>query len=426
MLNRPILDDQIPAEGAGRRRRARVWVAGLASLVVIAGLFVITGDGSDPAVQVSANQPGASLDRQVNGSIAIDGLTPPVAPPAPPAPPLDISPTTAPPPLPASTTTTRAVGSTTSTAPQAGSRTPVMAADDGQWKLTRVDSGSRRCLELTVRRSTTGRLLCDTPAATGLWGRYAIVDSPIGWVVVAMVDRRLTAIATLFGGGVVDSAFGADPVNQHLFYAVGVIQNLGGSSPDKGVDLFLLQGENTLGRAPISLAAGPHEAPNVVTAAPYGSWANYRKAGYTGLFWGGNEDVGFYDSPSGDGTRCVLWRRFGGPREGVILDVCPASADAVIPFGELWTEPGTNSQAVRAAVVVDAPNITRWGCTWDGDSSCFFAGHDAQVMVDPAGSGRSFLAYFPGAFTRHGDRMTVTLYDNERILTQITLTVQPG
>jgi hypothetical protein len=419
VADRPIIvDEQVPAEGPGRRSRRKLFVAALAPLVVIASLIAGIRDDSEPAVQVSADQPVAPSPGDLNGTVPTDGGTAVV-----PMPPLETTPTTAPPIAPAPTTTTQPADPTTTTTLK-GTRTPVMTATDGRWKLTRVDTGTSRCLELTVGASTSSRLLCDAPAPAGLWGHYATVSTPIGTVLVAMVDRQLTSMSTLFYEGVI-AQLGSDPTNQELYYAVGVVHNLGGSDSSKGLDLFLMEGENTLGRANVSLTAGPHPAPTVVTTAPYGIWPGYRKAGYTGLFYGGNEDVGFYDNPSGDGIRCVLWRRFGGPQEGVILDVCPPPADAVFPFAEVRAE-GPIPTAVRAAIVVDAPRVTRWTCTWDTGGACFFYGTDAQVIHDPAGSSRSFLAYFPGAFPRNGDRMTVTAYDGETTLGQITLDVQPA
>jgi hypothetical protein len=257
------------------------------------------------------------------------------------------------------------------------------------------------------------RLLCDAPTPADLWGDYATVTSPIGTVVVAMVDKQLTGMSTLLDEGVI-AQFGHD--NRGLHYAVGVMRDGSRSA----IDLFLVQGEHTLGRLNVSLIPGSYPAPAVLTTKPYGLWPGYRKAGYTGLFYGGNEEVGFYDNPSG-GACCVLWRRFGG-REAVILDVCPASSDALFPFAEVRAE--ASIPAVRAAIVVESPNVTGWTCTWDTGGSCFGTG--AQVIRDPAGSGRSFLAYFPGAFSRNGDRVTVTAYDGEMVLGEITLDVRPA
>lgn len=297
-----------------------------------------------------------------------------------------------------------------------------MTADDGGWTLTRVDTGTKRCLELAVGAHTSGSLLCNAPSPEGFWGRYAIVDTPIGQVVVAMVGGRLTAMKSAFADGV-SPKFGVDPTGQDLHHAVGVVKNLGGVNPSQGLDLFLMEGGQTLARANVSLVAGQYETATVVTTAPYGSWVGYRKAGYTGYFWGGNEDVGFYDNPSGDGSRCLLWRRFGGMREGVIADVCPPPTDTLFAFAELRDEPGSNGYGVRATVVVDAPAMTHWSCSWDTNASCAFTG---QIVKDPAGGARSFLAYFPGAFKRDGHRMTITAWDGQRALGEITVDVQPA
>ena len=377
--------------------------------MVLAGLFAATRDPSEPALHVTADQPAAPSSAELGGSVVTTA-------------PEETTSTTVSEPTSTTTTTQPAKPSTTTTATTT-TRTPVMAASNGQWQLTRVDAGSRRCLELHVGDFTSGRLLCNAPAPAGLWGDYAIVKAPTATLMVGMADRQVTGLSALMYEGVVGQ-LGADPSDPALYYAVGQIKNLGGADPRNGFDVFLTQDENTLGRARVSLEAGSHPAPPIVTTAPYGVWKGYRKAGYTGFFYGGNEDVGFYDNPSGDGTRCVLWRRFGGSNEGMILDICPRSADAIFPFAEMRSE-GPTSSAVRAAIVVDAPRVTRWTCTWDTGGACFY-GMDAQTIRDPGGSGRSFLAYFPGAFQRNGDRMTVTAYDGETIVGQITLDVLPA
>src|SRR5207237_3932222 len=123
-----------------------------------------------------------------------------------------------------------AAAATPTTAPLRGTRTPVMTATDGGWRLTRVDAGSRRCLELTVGTFTAGRLRCDASAPAGLWGAYATVATPIGTVLVAMVDQKVTGVSTLFADGVI-ARFGADPTDRGLHYAVGVVHNLGGADP---------------------------------------------------------------------------------------------------------------------------------------------------------------------------------------------------
>lgn len=413
MTGRPVIvEEQIPGPRPERGLRRKLFVVSLVSLVTVAGLVAMTRDDSESTVQVSADQPIRPSVGNLDGSLLTDPPPPSTTAPVRP----ESTATTAPP-----TTATRPT--TTTTPLDETTDTPVMTASDGRWRLSRVAAPGRRCLQLTVGSTTSDKLLCDAPPPAGLWGDYATVSTPIGTVVVAMVDPVLTDMKTLFAEGVFPQ-FGADPHEGGRHYAVGVIHNLGGASASSPLDLFLMQGENTLGRAPVSLAAGPHPAPKVVTTGVYGTWPGYRKAGYTGLFWGGNEDVGFYDNPSGDGTRCVLWRRFGGPREGTILDVCPPPADAVFPFAEVRTEAGTNGGGVRAAIVVDTPTMTRWTCTWDTGNSCF--GSAGMTIVDPAGSGRSFLAYFPGAFTRQGDRVTITAYDGSRTLSQITLDVQPA
>ena len=385
----------------------------LASLVVIAGVFVASRDDSEPAVHVTADQPAVTPP---GGHDPIDTSTTTVTL----APVEETTTTTAPPAT--TTTTTRPARTTTTTL--ATTRTPLMTATDGAWELTRVDTGARRCLELKLGPSTSERLLCDAPSPANLWGEYATVITPTAMAVVGMIDPQVTGLSALMYGGVI-AQVGADPSTPGLSYAVGVIENLGGGNPRNGFDLFLRQGEHTLGRARVSLDAGQHPAPPVVTTAPYGVWPGYSKAGYTGFWFGGNEDLGFYDNPSGDGSRCLLWRRLGGTPEAMLLDVCPPASDAVFRFAELRDE-GPLPGSVRAAIVVKAPGATRWACTWDTGEPCAFGGTETTMIRDPAGSGLSFLPYFPGAFRRGGDRMTVTVYDGQTVLGEITLDVLPA
>ena len=103
----------------------------------------------------------------------------------------------------------------------------------------------------------------------------------------------------------------------------------------------------------ISLDPGQHPAPPVMTTPPYGIWPGYSKVSSTGFWFGGNEDLGFYDNPSGDGSRCVLWRRLGGSPEAMLLDVCPSASDTVFRFAELRVE-GPLPHLVRAAIVINA------------------------------------------------------------------------
>jgi hypothetical protein len=384
----------------------------MAVFLVLFGVFVAVRHDSRSALRVSA---GRSSDGPTSGTEAPTTTSPEG--------PL-VTATTAPPPIEPSTTTTEAVApaSTTTTGPLPGTRTPVMAAADGTWTLARVDSGSHRCLELEAGTSVTGSLLCDAAPPATLWGDYATVATPIGTVLVAMVDPKVTGLSSIFGGGITAQT-GPDPKDATLHYAVGVAGNLGGADTSQGWDLFLMGGENTLGRAVVSLETGPHAPPTIVTTKPYGVWPGYHKAGYTGLFYGGNEDVGFYDNPSGDGSRCVLWRRFGGAREGMILDVCPPVNDSIYPFAEVRDE-GPIPGNVRVAVVVATPNVTRWTCAWDTGAECLVSGSGAQVIHDSTGS-LSFLAYFPGAFPRHGDHLTVTAYNGDSTLGSISLDVLP-
>lgn len=396
----------------------RGWYATIASLVAVAAVLAAAQVGTKPSVQVNAGNaaPTPSPDDFTAELPPIQGPEPLMPPP-----PTDMAPTTAPPRLPEPAMTPPQAPTTASRPPMPGHRTVVASADDGRWTLTRVDDGPRRCLELAASSSTTGRLLCDATAEGQLWGPYATIATPLGPMVVAMVDARVSDLGTLFGGGI-GAKLARDPRDQALHYAVGVIGNLGGGRPEDGLDLFLMDAAHTLGRTVVSVTTGDHPAPDVVTAPPYGTWPGYTRAGYTGFFWGGNEDVGFYDDPSGGNHRCVLWRRFGGPAEAVIADECPPPTDTLFPFAQVRTEPQT-AELVRPAVVVDSPDATSWSCTWDTGEPCGFSG---TVIADPAGSGRSLLGYFPGAFPRRGDQLTITVSADTRTLGTITVPVRPA
>jgi hypothetical protein len=323
---------------------------------------------------------------------------------------------------PTTTTTTDPASTTTTTATTAESGAKVMQADDGSWRLEQVDRAGHRCLQLIAGATRATDLLCNASPPFGLWGGYAAVSTPLGPMVVALVDPAVTGVETLMGQGFTGKV-AADPADSALHYAAGVLRDVG---------IFLKGGDNTLGRTAINSSPGPHPAPDVVTTAPYGARPGYRKAGYTGFVWGGNEEVGFYDAPAADGTRCLLWRRFGGSHEGVVLDVCPGATDNRFPLARLLSEAPMATDLVRPAVLVDAPRVTGWSYSWDAAPSSPTGASGplppeyGQVFADPAQPGRFFLGYFPGAIGRQGTELTVTAYDGPTVVGTVTVTAPTG
>lgn len=270
------------------------------------------------------------------------------------------------------------------------------------WELLAVDDNPDRCLELVVGPWVQGSLLCAAEPATRLIGDVTAVDTPIGRMVVAVVDPSVTSINPVVG---LPGKAGPDRITSTISYAAAQAgAGAGGHLPE----LLLASGDNTIARVILPAKTGlirPAEM-TVVNTPPYGRWDGYRGAGYAGLFFGGNQEVGFYDGP-GD-TTCILYRRLGSRWEELLADACPArQPDRAVAFARLVPTPVDGPEKSYIVVAVTDRPVTGWRCELPGGAHC---GGGTQVTPDPKGSGRIALTQFADMATPRGaSRITLVL-----------------
>lgn len=310
---------------------------------------------------------------------------------------------------------------TTSTAPASGGppaeaplpppppgRTRVVADRSAGWDLLVVEDASPRCLELVVGPWSQGSLLCGArPApAGGSIGSLVALDTPIGRVVVAVVEPSVTALAPEVGDR---GRVGAHPANPAVAYAVA---RPGAGEGGRLPELAVVVGADRVARVFLPVKVGPIDRTELtfVTTPPYGTWPGYRFGDYTGLFFGGNQEVGFYDGRNG--ATCVLYRRFGGPHEEVIADLCPARDDerAVVATRLVPVPIGTPEPGYMILAVTDRP-VASWQCERVTGEPC---GGGTRVVADPKGTGRHALVQWvewvtPGPH----DRIVLVLADGQ-------------
>lgn len=302
------------------------------------------------------------------------------------------------------------------------------------WALTVMTSSEGRCLEFTVSTFSSGPLLCDAaPVAPGsILGDLITFNTPIGRAVVAVVHPSIDGWSTS-PYLIRQSKVAPDPVAHRRAYAYAGGLLVAPPPLNGSVTLYLRQGDNTVARSSFAVGEGvvPPGQSITHTAMPYGVWPGYRMAGTTGFFWGGNEEVGFYDGPNG--VRCLLYRRLGGDSEAVILDLCaPRSTTESILYAKLLP-PDTGMPAGRPVVsdsgilvvLVDGLAVTGWRCEVNPGGVCGGSSGGPMrtpVIHDPAGSGRSMLGNFPGSL-KFGDAATVTVFplDGTRVLAELVL-----
>lgn len=287
-------------------------------------------------------------------------------------------------------------------------RRKILEDRDGIWALYARDFGAERCLELTVRAVfTSDALLCGAPAAQTHVGRLAVVDTPEGRIAVAVVDPSVSAFDPLpQTGGRIWANSGqaaADVAEPGMAYGAGII-----SDRDGAVELLIESGEDKIAGLTIPRARGTFEASNlnVRTSAPYGRRPGYRMGTRAGLFWGGHQQLGFYDDDARN--RCVLFARFLGPNERTLFDGCPAS-DASRP-AVLATLVATGvpdrDQYVQTVVISDS-GIDGFRCRLPSGEDC---SSSTTVATDPAGSGRTVVVEFASdIFIGEHDHVILTL-----------------
>jgi hypothetical protein len=293
------------------------------------------------------------------------------------------------------TTTSTTAPSNEITEPPPPARHRLASDASRGWDLLLVEGDPRNCLELVVGQWKQDSVLCDARPAPKLIGDVAALNTPLGRIVVAVVDPSVTALDPGVGTPGRAARHPDDPALAYAAAPAGAGES--GHLPE----LMLHSDEHTIGRILLPVKAGlitPAEM-TIMTDKPYGRWPGYRKAGYTGLFFGGNQVVGFYDGP-GDRT-CVLYRRLGSRWEEVLVDACPERApNDPLAFAALVPTPPLDTPAPETPyillAVTDRP-VSQWQCRLPSSASCGGDHHD--VFADPSGSGRTALAQFIGMVT---------------------------
>jgi hypothetical protein len=311
-----------------------------------------------------------------------------------------------------------------------------ITADPGGWSLVLVDRPSGGpCFEVEVSTFHTDPLLCGSgPAAAGqVVGDLVSFDTPIGAGVLAIVEPSVER----WGTSPYSSQFLAvvhDPLPGRSGFAYAVTAKaMTGLGTGK---LWYGIGENVIGRTSyVSSSRNVTIPPGqslTTTDRPYGVWPGYRWAGSTGFYWGGNEELGFYDGPGSGAGRCLLFRRLGGDPEAMLLDRCasataPANATKGIVAADLLPVP----EAMRTAagpgdrllvVLTDGLAVKGWRCEVPSTgSSCGGVAvssgsppppgpgsRQSQLLTDPApGSGRQAVGTFPSPMPSYGDAPSV-------------------
>jgi hypothetical protein len=261
------------------------------------------------------------------------------------------------------------------------------------FKLFVADRGTSHCVELDTKGKTYAGLLCGAASTKKPIGDLVVVDIGGQRAVVAVAAPTVTGLTTQVGQPS-GSVTGLDPSRSGVSY-VGAVLAAGSS----GVNLLVQNGDNSVARIVVPDKAGAVAAAKVtqVDAKPYGTWPGYKKAGYTGLYWGGHQDIGFYDGAGG--VRCVLYRRFGGDAERVLADACPAkSAGAPVPLAVLIPTKSGDPRWFHILAVADVP-VDGYTCQVPSGASCGTGGSPdtppSPVRApDPTGSGRTAFGEF--------------------------------
>lgn len=405
-------------------RRTKALLALVVTIVVVATIAAVTSDGDggdDVTALVATGSDDPSATESTTSSSSTTSSTAMVEPA--PSSSTTAAPTTAPPPPP-------------TVAPTPGEPVTVASDPAGAWSLVRHDTSAGACLELRVQTFRSERVLCGAaPAALGqVVGDLITFNTPIGRAVVAIVEPKVEA----WGASPYQQQHGPafqdpTPARAAYGYAAGTGQAIGGG-PASSMQLFFSVGENIIARTSFAIGdktVSPGQS-LTTTDKPYGTWPGYRRAGTTGFYYGGNEEFGFYDGT--DGGRCVLFRRLGGDPEAMLFDVCgPRSADrpiaraTIVPAGPPYSNP-------VLVVLADGLQVVRWTCTTASGASCgatapsssAFFSREAQLVADPAGTGRQLIGSFPGwaADLAGAKEVTVTLYAaGDRQVGQVTIPV---
>lgn len=404
-------------------RRWLVVASVVATTAVVAGVLVATRDGGVSAVRVAAD--GNSSDSSPGPTTAEPAQS-------------DTTSSTAPTPSSPAVTTGQAPATTTGIVV----RRNVGGNEAQGWTLVLAEhADGSTCLEFRVSTFTSGSLLCGSgPAAAGaVVGDLVSFETPIGRAIVAIVEPSvegwaLTPYLQQASPVIRDPLPGRDAYG----YATGPMK---GTWPN-GASLYFGVEENVIARTRFAVVDGTIRPGQSLTSTskPYGTWPQYRRAGTTGFYWGGNEEVGMYD---GAGGRCLLYRRLGGDPEAVLLDLCaPGDGEHPIAFAHLLPVPPemrTGDSATRLLVVMaDGLKVASWTCetaseprdcgrrTNVGPPSGF--SRDSQILEDRSGSGRQVIGHFPNPlYFPTAKTATIILRDaSDREVGRVTLDTGNG
>lgn len=280
-----------------------------------------------------------------------------------------------------STTTATVDATTTTTAPTGKPSRKQLAADPkGAWKLFLVEPA--HCLELETGGVTTKELLCNQQPASAPVGALATVPAGGNRVAVAVVQPDVTGMTSMphgSGGFFYDAQVAKDPTRADVSYLAGVV------SP-QSMSMLVRVDPHTVSRVEVPAENRTYRAGELkqITGHPYGRWPGYRPGGSTGLYWGGDQVLGFYDGEAG--KPCVLYRRLGGDAERMLAEGCPV-ADAAEHLGVAAL--GSTGQP-NLFVVLGFTDLTSARLRVDvPDGTSRTAG--MTRVVDPGGSGWSAL-----------------------------------
>lgn len=359
-----VAADDEPERTAWWRQRRTAFVAVAVVVAFVAGVLVGVNSGrpGDSDVKLSAAEADADsvLDDDPTDAIedAVDDLIddvvePPV--PAPPAPPPQ-EPVAPPPPLSRESTMRE-----------------VLRDPKGQWSLWRSTTSS--CLELRVNTVRHRDLLCSAARPSGLVGDGHTLATDIGRLFVGLTDGTPDGALTMPPA---TSGVGADQEDPGLGYAVL------GVADGRPTDAILTESDAPTAHITVPAVTGPVSRDRLQprTGAPYERLRSYARVAYTGLWYGGQEIVGFYDGA--DGRRCVRWGRYGGSDERILADSCAAGpgGESAIVYAAVVRD-STERPGYRAIAVATAPAATV-ECSRGACAGGFDGG---PAKSDPSGSG---------------------------------------
>ncbi|HVM10758.1 MAG TPA: hypothetical protein VM345_20015 [Acidimicrobiales bacterium] len=374
----PDVDTSVVAEpevvdstrGRPRWRHPLVFVAcamALVAALVTTGL-VLTGSGDDQLVLLPLDADDASPTTEPSDATSsdVDDMTHSTLAPAPTV--VVAPPPTAAPPAP-----------TTVIDRHAGTKYEVSKDPRGRWTLAYYDGS--RCFELTVDTRVFPGLLCRVPEASPseIIGHAVVVDSPQGRVLVAAADPRVTDFSSYprAGGGIYHEGVAGAPASG--------IHVVAGSIASGWSDVLVRGGPHHLARVVIPPENKAYAIRDLerITGSPYGAWPAYRKVTSTGYYFGGDQELGFYTDEHG--YTCGLYRRLGGPVEGILGHGCVLENGDTLQMSTLTPIPGAYTQ--DAFMVYAVTNVSGAGLRLELPDRTTVPSNGPGAYADPRGSG---------------------------------------